>query len=89
MAYKDKFGFEYALRSNNSCLSARGISWHHKCMGNDATVPHRTLMKRFFHVCIAFSEMLRRCSSGGTSWYVIPDFRIASLYALEASLSST
>ena len=31
--------------------------------------------------------MLRRWSSGGTSWYVIPDAIIAALYFAEASLS--
>ena len=85
----DTFVFEYAWCSDNRCLPAWGISWHQKCMGKDDTVPHRTHMRCSFHVFIAFSARLIRCLSGGTSWYVIPDFRIASLYALEASLSST
>ena len=51
----DTFGFDYAWRSNNICLSAWRISWHHKCMDNYAAVPHRRYMKWSLHVCIAFS----------------------------------
>ena len=89
MAYADTFGFKYAWRSNNSCLSAWRISWHQKFMGNDDAVPNRTPTKWSLHLCIAFSVILRRCPSGGTSLCVIPDYWIASLYALAALLSST
>ena len=72
-----------------SCHSACGIAWHYICRGNVAEVPPITPTKWYFRVCTAFSEMLRRWSSGSTSWYVTFFSPISATYAVDISLSKT
>ena len=77
--YADTFGLALECQRRFSWRSICGISWHHKCSGKLSVIPLSTDTKWSFHVWIAFSARLRICSSGGTSWYVIPDSLMAVL----------
>ena len=63
------------------------MTWNHRWRGKMSEVPLVTVMEWSLQNWIYFLDMLQRWSSGGTSWSVMPEEHISSIYLSDDSLS--